>query len=110
MTIEQINEMVEEIGLPFDYYAFPEGTAQDPPYITWFLGEEDDFHADDSNYCGIETLNIELYTSDKDFELEASVEGVLRNHELSFHKESERIDSEKLWQTSWEMEVIINES
>ncbi len=110
MTIEAINKMVEDIGLPFDYYEFPEGTAQDPPFITWFLSQDSDFHADNENYCDIETLNIELYTSTKDFELEAQIESVLKEHELSFHKESEKIDSERMWQTSWEMEVLINES
>ena len=46
MTIEQINAMVEEIGLPFDYYEFPEGTAQAPPFIVWFLGADDDVMAE----------------------------------------------------------------
>ena len=110
MTIEAINKMVEEIGLPFDYYQFPEGTGQDPPFIVWFLSEDNDFHADNNNFCDIETLNIELYSSSKDFDLEAQVESVLKEHDMSYHKESAEIDSEKIWQTSWEMEVLINES
>lgn len=110
MTIEKINEMVEEIGLPFNYYQFPEGTEQAPPFIIWFLGPDDDFKADNKNFCNIEQLNIELYTSTKNFELESQVEAVLEKYEITYHKESERIDSEKVWQTSWEMEVIINES
>lgn len=110
MTIEAINKMVEEIGLPFDYYEFPKGTGQDPPYIVWFLSQDDDFHADNNNYCDIETLSIELYTSEKNFDLERQVESVLKGHDLSYHKESAEIDSERIWQTSWEMEVLINES
>ena len=109
MTIKQINKMVEDIGLPFDYYAFPQGTGQAPPYITWFLGRDNDFIADNKNYCDIERLFIELYTSERDFDLESQVEEVLKAHDLVAHKESERIDSESMQQTSWEMEVIINE-
>lgn len=108
MTIEQINAMVEEIGLPFAYYEFPEDTAQVPPFVVWFLSRDDDLYADNINYCDIEQLNIELYTSEKDFELEAQVEAVLKNHDISYHKESSKIDSEKIWQTSYESEVIIN--
>ena len=110
MTINEINQMVAEIGLPYSYYEFPEGTSQSPPYVVWFLSNDDDFHADDTNYCDIEQLNIELYTSEKDFDLEKQVESILTAHGLSFYKESERIDSERMQQTSWEMEVIINES
>lgn len=110
MTIQKINEMVAKIGLPFNYYEFPEGTSQAPPYVVWFLSGDDDVHADNTNYCDIEQLNIELYTSEKDFDLETQVERVLKEYGLSFHKESARIDSERMQQTSWEMEVIINES
>ena len=110
MTIQQINAMVGEIGIPFNYYEFPEGTEQAPPYVVWFLSNDNDFKADNSNYCDIEQLNIELYTSEKDFDLEAQVERVLKAHDLSFYKESNKVDSENMQQTSWEMEVLINES
>ena len=110
MTIKQINDMVQEIGIPFTYYEFPEGTAQAPPYVVWFLSNDNDFKADNTNYCDIEQLNIELYTTEKDFDLEAQVEQVLKSHDLASRKESAFVDSEKMQQTSWEMEVIINES
>lgn len=110
MTIEQINAMVEEIGLPFSYYEFQEGTAQAPPFVVWFLSSDDDVHADNTNYCDIEWLNIELYTSNKDFDLEREVEAILKKYNFTYHKESDFVDSEKIWQTSYEMEVLINES
>ena len=110
MTIPEINAMVESMGLPFEYYEFPEGTSQEPPYIVWFLSRDDDFKADNENYCDIEQLNIELYTSTKDFELENQVEAVLKANGFTYYKESNKIDSEKLWQISFEMEVVINES
>lgn len=110
MTIEQINAMVEEIGLPFDYYEFPEGTAQAPPFVVWFLGADDDVMADNINYCDIEWLSVELYTSFQDFDLERQIEAVLKKYDFTYHKERSFIESEKIWQTSYEMEVLINES
>lgn len=109
MKISEINTMVESIGLPFDYYQFPEGTDQAPPYVVWFLSRDNDMMADDTNYCDIEQLNIELYTSFKDFEKEAQVESVLKENNFTYHKESTKIDSENLYQTSYEMEVLIHE-
>ena len=108
MTIQEINQMVESIGLPFTYYEFPEGTSQAPPYVAWFIDGNDDFKADNINYCGIGILIIELYTSTKDFVLETQLQEVLKDRGLFYHKEENKIDSENLWQIAYRMEVIVN--
>ena len=108
MTHKEVASMVKSIGLPFAYYQFPEGTGQAPPFVVFFYSSTDDVFADDSNYQRIETLNIELYTKDKDFNLESQVESVISANGLTYHKEESHIDSEKMWQIAYEMEVIIN--
>ena len=67
MTFKEISTMIKNIGLPFAYYQFPEGTAEAPPFICFYYSNDDDFKADDSNYQKIEHLNIELYSDEKDF-------------------------------------------
>lgn len=108
MTYKEIAAMIESIGLPYAYYQFPEGTGQEPPFVVFFYSNIDDLYADESNYQRIVTLNIELYTREKDFEKEATVEGILQNSGLSYYKEENYIDSEKLYQIAYEMEVMIN--
>ena len=108
MTYKEIAAMVESIGLPYAYYQFPEGTGQEPPFVVFFYSNIDDLYAAESNYQRIVTLNIELYTREKDFEKEAAVEGILQNSGLSYYKEENYIDSEKMYQIAYEMEVIIN--
>lgn len=108
MTHKQIASMVSSIGLPYAYYQFPEGTAQAPPFVVFFYADTDDVFADDTNYQRIATLNIELYTSEKDFETESTVEQILTNNNLTYYKEENYIDSEQMWQIAYEMEVIIN--
>lgn len=108
MTYEQIASMIESIGLPYAYYQFPEGTGQAPPFVCFFYANTDDVYADDSNYQRIVVLNIELYTSEKDFELESQVEEILNNNGITYSKEESYIDSESMWQIAYEMEVIIN--
>ena len=108
MTYKEIAAMIESIGLPYAYYQFPEGTGQEPPFVVFFYSNIDDLYADESNYQRIVTLNIELYTREKDFEKEATVEGILQNSSLSYYKEENYIDSEKMYQIAYEMEVIIN--
>lgn len=108
MTYKQIASMVSSIGLPYAYYQFPEGTAQAPPFVVFFYADTDDVFADDTNYQRIATLNIELYTSEKDFSTESTVEQILTNNNLTYYKEENYIDSERMWQIAYEMEVIIN--
>jgi len=108
MTYKEIATMVSSIGLPYAYYQFPEGTGQAPPFVVFFYSNIDDLYADDSNFQRIAQLNIELYTREKDFEKEATVEGILQNSGLSYYKEENYIDSEKMYQIAYEMEVIIN--
>ena len=109
MTYKEIATMVSSIDLPFSYYQFPKGTDQAPPFVVFFYSQTDDLYADESNYQRIVQLNIELYTREKDFEKEAAVEGILQNSGLSYYKEENYIDSEKMYQIAYEMEVIINE-
>ena len=107
MTYEEIAQMIESIGLPYAYYQFPDDTQQAPPFIC-FLYDYDEFYADDSNYAQSVVLTIELYTDTKDIPLESAVEAVLDENEMTWSKESTYIDSERMWQTSYSMEVFIN--
>jgi len=107
MTYQEIAQMIESIGLPYAFYQFPDDTEQAPPFIC-FLYDYDDFYADDSNYADKVVLTVELYTDTKDIPLESAVEAVLDENEMTWTKESTYIDSERMWQTSYSMEVCIN--
>lgn len=108
MTHKQIADMVKSVGLPCAYYEFPDGTDQAPPFICFYYPEADDVYADNKNYAGINRLYVELYTDEKDFSKEAAVEAVLTNSGLSFSKSELYINSERMWQITYRMEVIIN--
>lgn len=107
MTYEEIAQMIESIGLPYAYYQFPDDTQQAPPFIC-FLYDYDDIYADDSNYVKRVVLTVELYTDTKNIPLESAVEAVFDENELPWSKASTYIDSERMWQTSYTMEVFIN--
>lgn len=108
MTHKEIATMVASIGYPHAYFQFPEGTAQTCPFVVFFFVETDDLYADESNYQRIERINVELYTDEKDFGAEAAVESVLSSNGLTYYKEENYIESEKMWQIAYEMEVLIN--
>lgn len=108
MTYKEISAMIGSIGLPYAYYQFPKNSGQKPPFIVFFYSHSDDMYADDSNYQGITVLNIELYTSEKDFAKESAVESALASHGFSYYKEENYINSEQMFQIAYEMEVFIN--
>ena len=108
MTYKEIADMIAEIGLPNAYYEFPDNTEQNPPFVCFYFPESDDFFADNQNYVGIRRLFVELYADNKDFTLESTVESVLSSHGLAFRTSEEYITSERMLQTLYETEVIIN--
>ena len=108
MTYHDVAEMIEQIGVPYAYYQFPEGTEQACPFICFFYAQDNDFLADNKNYQKIVELHIELYTDARDFYLEQTVERVLEEYELVYSWEESFIDSEKMHLTTYTTEVLIN--
>ena len=109
MTYKEIATMVESIGLPYAYYQFPNGTDQACPFICFFLDSSNDFAADNTNYQKIRRLNIELYTDNKDFTLEQTVEDTLSSNGLVYYREETYLDSERMYMVSYETEIVITE-
>ena len=107
MTPQNIKTMIESVGIPYAYHQFADGTGQQPPFVCFFYGNSDDLAADDTNYTRIERLYIELYTDEKDFALEKTIETLLNANDLVFAKEQTYIDSERMHETIYTTEVIL---
>lgn len=108
MTFKEVNTMIAGMQIPYAYYQFGD-TGQEPPFICFFYANDNDMKADDSNYQKIEHLIIELYTNNKDFQLEATVETALKNAGLVWSRNEEWIESERMLEVVYEMDVIITE-
>ena len=105
--MDDLMQLMEEIGLPFAYDHFAEGESPVPPFITFLLPGSDNFAADGKVYLKINEVHIELYTDEKNPETEALVEAVLDAHEIFYDKTEVWIESEKLYEVlySFESEV-----
>lgn len=108
MTYEQVYTMISAVGIPSVYHHFEDGSGQQPPFITFYFEGDRDLKADDINYQQIRPLWIELYTDTKDFEIEATLEGVLTTNGLTFSRSETYIESEKMYMVTYYTEVIIN--
>ena len=106
MTYKEIKTLLSTTNLPVVYYQWPEGQAPEPPYLVFYYPGDNDFIGDNSNYQKIRELTVELYTDQKDFALEETVEGVLSG--MVYSRYETYIDDERMFLVTYEMEVIIN--
>lgn len=108
MTYKDIQNIIDEFGYPSAYYQFQDGTGTQPPFICWLVTGDNDFMADDINYQAIRPLIIEFYTDAKDFAGEDAIEAKLTELGISYAKEETYIDTERMHETIYTMEVVIN--
>lgn len=107
MKISDIKTILAETDLPVTYLQWPEEGVPELPYLVWLLPSSDNFGADDKVYKRIETLQVELYSAQRDFAKEAAVEAVLDKYDLFWDKESLWVDSESMNETIYTAEVYI---
>ena len=105
MSAENIKEMLNEIGLQYEYDHFSTHNWIEPPFIVWKIPESDNFHADGITYAKIDVLNIELYSDEKDWNNEKKIEDILDKYGITYDKTGENLDSEKMYEVLYEMEV-----
>lgn len=105
MTHEEVLEMMEEMGLPFAYDHFVEGESPKPPFLVFLYPKAMNFAADGIAYFKVNQLDIELYSDLKQPEVEERLEAVLLKHGVFYGKSEVWIESERLYEVLYEMEV-----
>ena len=109
MTYKEVATMINSIGIPYAYYQFPEGTGQACPFICFFFSDSNDLAAENTNYQKIRTLNVELYTDNKDFALEETVETVLNSNGLVYDRSESYLDSERMFMVVYTTDILVTE-
>lgn len=105
MSYEEVMQMMEETGFIFAYHHFAEGQSPEPPFLVYLYPQSNNFSADGTVYFKARALNVELYTDLKSPELEEKVENVLEAHGIYWEKSEVYIETEKLYEVLYEMEV-----
>lgn len=119
MTYKDVYDILSAIpidtnnNIPCAYLQFPDddpsNPAPPPPFLVYLYTGDDDLKADNINYQKIRSFAVELYCDHKDFALEAAVEAALTANGFVYTKTLETyIKSEKLYETRYETEVIID--
>lgn len=106
MTLKEVATLIASFGFSCRYSHFTQ--TPEPPYVVYYYPSENDIYGDDTNYVNRRQLFIELFTKGKDFESEATIEAALKGAGLTWYKQTDFLNDEKLFQTTYELEVIIN--
>ena len=102
---KRIEELLDRTGIPYRYFLCREDEAVPPPFMVWYLPGTNNFAADGAVYHRIDRLNIELYTDQKDVELEERLERELEAEGMFWNKTEAYLEDEELYEILYEMEV-----
>ena len=103
--MDNLVQMLNQMGLPFAYDHFAEGEAPNPPFLCYLLPGSNNFAADGRVYHKASIVHLELYTDRKDPSLEHTVETVLDASEMFYEKSEVWIGSEKLYEVLYTFEM-----
>lgn len=103
MKLEELYLILKSTGYPVAYSHFNE--IKSPPYITYLSVDSSNFYADNKVYSKIDNIQIELYTKHKDLESERKLECLLDENEIAYETMEAWIESEKLFQKTYEIQI-----
>lgn len=106
MEREEIEQIMDEIGIQYEYYQFEENTIS-PPYMVWYYGDQNTFAADGAVYYKSDQIIIALCCDTFRRDLEEKIEAVLAQHGLFYEAQREAIEDSMgtIYETVYEMEV-----
>ena len=108
MKLKDVTDMLESTGYPVVYLAWRENEVPKLPYICYYYPSMTPETADNTHYAQFYSLNVELYTKNKNFEVEQLVETALLNAGMVFTKEEDFLSDENMYETLYMMEVFID--
>lgn len=97
-SLEKIYEILSSLNLPVSYSDFKNSKNTKPslPFISYYETDSDNLFADDSVYCENSNVIIELYTQNKNLELEKQVKNLLKSHKICYKTSNSDVPDENI--------------
>lgn len=109
MTLPELYQALVSTGLPVAYDHFDDtedNPAPAPPFIVYLFSGSNDLIADNRNYVDVGNFQVELYTAKKDLLREKLVQDLLKSLELPYSKSEIWLESERMYQIIYEIQII----
>ena len=112
MTYKEFNTLMQQIGYALNCPAALDHFKNDvaPPFFVWTYEDRDDVYADDSNYQRMQPVRISYCSDFINIEAEELIETQIETIiDTPYRKYGATyIDSETMYQTDYEMEIVLN--
>ena len=99
---------LEKLDIPIQYRAFSVGQAPELPYILFYEDDSDNIFADNSNWFDVLNVSCELYTDEKDIELETKLQKLLYDIEIEYNSTETYIDSENMYLKAYDVFITFD--
>lgn len=104
ITIRELANLLTQIKIPVAYSHFKvteNKPMPNPPFAVYLEEDSINFGADNRVYKKFINYRIEVYTNDKNLELESRIENLLDDNKIYYETNELFIDKEKLLQRTY---------
>ena len=108
MNLMEFKAELEKLGIPVQYRAFQVGQAPELPYILFYEDDSDNVFADNQNYFDVLNVSCELYSDEKDIELETKLQKLLYDLEIEYNSTETFIDSENMYLKTYDVVITFD--
>lgn len=108
MNLMEFKGLLETIDIPVQYQSFPIGNAPDLPYLLWYEDDSDNFKADNTNYFDVINVIVELYSDEKDLELETKLSKLFYDNEIEYDFNESFISDENMYLKAYEVTITFD--
>lgn len=109
VSIKELMTQISKLGYPVAYRKFistEEDPAPNPPFIIYIEGGSDNFGADNKVWAKVPSYEIELYTTVREFSIEAEIEKILDDNNVFYETDIFEIQSENLHEVIYYINLI----
>ena len=108
MNLMEFKAELEKLEIPIQYRSFSVGHAPELPYILFYEDDSDNVFADNHNYYDVLNVSCELYTDEKDIELETKLQKLLYDLEIQYNSTETFIDSENMYMKAYDVVITFD--
>ena len=108
MNLMEFKAELEKLDIPIQYRAFSVGQAPELPYLIFYENDSDNVFADNSNWFDVLNVICELYTDEKDIELETKLHKLFYDNEIQYNSTETYIDSENMYLKAYDVVITFD--
>jgi hypothetical protein len=108
LNLTEFAAILDAINIPHVYYYYPENSAPELPYFVYYYPASENIGADNVAYVEILEPVVELYTAEKSFETERTIEDAFNAAGIYWDKTEEYLTTEKMYMITYEITGVLN--